>query len=281
MRRAVLLSISLLLAGCALDRSGLALPEAGPVGVDAGRRDGGRDGEQDASTRDAGTSDDDAGGRDAGPRDSGLQDSGLPDSGLPDAGIGFCQEGALAACVTCEGTTADRSAAARSVDSDAGFGAGPVGSACVLGAGTRFVVAHGAGFPSVAMTLEAFVRADAVPSSGRAGIADWDGVFGVFVFPGGDLRCTAGGATLWGRGAIAAGRWTHVACVADGARARLFVDGVQVDESAMDPLRSSTAPLRIGEDSPGGGDQLVGAVDELRLFSSARSAAQIAAAAAR
>lgn len=287
MTRLVLLAL-LCAAGCSLDRSGLRQPGArdgGGVDARPGDLDGGGTdaaSPDDAGRTDASTGPADAGARDAGSRDAGPPDTGV-DSGLPDAGLGFCDPagGTLVLCVPCDGAALDLSPNAHSIDTDAVVAPGRVLTACRLGAGSRFIVADAPSLDVAQLTLELFVNADAIPTSGRAGLADRDGAFGLFIYPGGRVRCTAGGGAAAADGVISAGRWTHLACTNDGARTRLYVDGSFVAEDGAGAVVATSTPIRVGEDSPGGGDQLLGALDEIRLFSRVRTDTEIAAAAAR
>ena len=80
-------------------------------------------------------------------------------------------------------------------------------------------------------------------------------------------------------GVIPLGQWAHIAATFDGTNIRFFVDGALDSEFAVTepgPPTASEAPLRIGSDwsynySP------FGAVDEVRLWSVARTAGELAA----
>jgi hypothetical protein len=88
-------------------------------------------------------------------------------------------------------------------------------------------------------------------------------------------------ADLAGNAVIADGSWHHVAAVYDGAELRLYVDGV-LDVSAAKALNTSdvgTYPLTVGRQSYPDGTYwpLDGSVDELRVYGTALSTAEVLA----
>lgn len=75
-------------------------------------------------------------------------------------------------------------------------------------------------------------------------------------------------------------QWHHVASTYDGNKARLYVDGVEVQNNSMNgAIQVSTFDLHIGAKQPSGvaGDHFFGTLDEVRLSATARSAAWIRA----
>ncbi|OGV88203.1 MAG: hypothetical protein A3K19_27840 [Lentisphaerae bacterium RIFOXYB12_FULL_65_16] len=73
---------------------------------------------------------------------------------------------------------------------------------------------------------------------------------------------------------FAAGQWAHVAVVITSTEARMVVNGIQVYSMAKLPLNYSAPDnFRVGAD--GGGNQFVGVIDELRIWTVARSVAEI------
>lgn len=133
--------------------------------------------------------------------------------------------------------------------------------------------------PSTAVTLEAWIRPRTVPATGRAGIVDNDGQYGMFLAAGGAVQCMTGSGNLIGP-SVVVGRWTHVACTYDGAAVRLYQDGyVSATSPATGPLTTDrTDGLAIGHNSPAG-DPFDGAIDDLRIWSVARSDADLCRAA--
>lgn len=72
--------------------------------------------------------------------------------------------------------------------------------------------------------------------------------------------------------------WTHVAGTWDGSTCRLYFDGVQVASAiGSGPLTDNGGALRIGkgDDATAGGETWNGYLEEIRIWSVARSAAEI------
>jgi hypothetical protein len=70
--------------------------------------------------------------------------------------------------------------------------------------------------------------------------------------------------------------WTHLVGVYDGTRVRLYVDGVErVSVAGPAAVGTNSLPLVLG-DQPGGGYPLRGAVDAVRVYDRALTAAQVA-----
>lgn len=136
--------------------------------------------------------------------------------------------------------------------------------------------------PTTAITIETWIRVKSFPATGRAGIADCNLRFGLFLLPGGVVRATTP-ATLDTAAVLKLATWHHVAYTYDGARQVIYVDGVIVKEA---PLVGGTfgggdgAGLGIGMNSPSG-DNLDGTLDSMRIFRIARTGAQICAAAGK
>ena len=71
------------------------------------------------------------------------------------------------------------------------------------------------------------------------------------------------------------GQWHHLAGIYDSTnnRVQLYVDGIlRAQQATQRPLSTNGLPVRIGR---AGSDYLNGQVDELRLWRTARTAAQI------
>ena len=89
-----------------------------------------------------------------------------------------------------------------------------------------------------------------------------------------------GGSTFgetWGTAALAANTWTHLAVTYDRVTLRIYVNWVQVSSRARtQAIATSASPLQIGGDSLFG-QYFSGTIDEVRVYSSARSAAQVQA----
>lgn len=75
---------------------------------------------------------------------------------------------------------------------------------------------------------------------------------------------------------VPAGQWTHVAASYDGKTVRFFINGTPAGEKPLQSLGPKvSAPVIVGADPNGYAFQ--GSLDEIRLWSSARSAAEIQA----
>ena len=95
--------------------------------------------------------------------------------------------------------------------------------------------------------------------------------------PTGEVETDAAYATLSGSRTIAAYTWTHVAITYDGSTLRVYQDGVEVARRALTgSMRASADPLKIGGNSVWS-EWFQGRIDEVRIWSTARSATQITA----
>jgi len=166
------------------------------------------------------------------------------------------------------------------------FTIGVSGRAFVTNGTADVTAPHIARMDTQTMTMEVWARLDRVPSSGRMTLAEKDDQYGLFVFPDGSVLFGVGFDTgrqdAWSPArAIVAGRWYHVAATYDGTTLRVYIDGADVGSSTPPGMPDyNSGLLHIGEQGPGGGDDLEGALDTLRVYDYARTAAQIRAAAA-
>ena len=79
----------------------------------------------------------------------------------------------------------------------------------------------------------------------------------------------------YGTSNLAANAWTHLAATYDGATLRLYVNGTQVSSTARSgTIKASAGPLTIGGD-PLYGQYFSGRIDEVRIYNSALTQAQI------
>jgi fibronectin type 3 domain-containing protein/predicted transcriptional regulator len=94
-----------------------------------------------------------------------------------------------------------------------------------------------------------------------------------------DAGLIAGGsyADAYGTAALPANAWSYLAETYDGSTVRLYLNGTQVGSVAhTGAITTSTNPLQIGGDSIYG-QHFVGLIDEVRVYNTARTAAQIQA----
>jgi hypothetical protein len=198
-----------------------------------------------------------------------------------DAAPPFCDpsDTTLIACYQFESTTADASGHGLDASSTGvTYVMGKHGMAAHADGNTQMNVAENPLLDPPAITIEAWIRAP-IPSSGRAGIVDNQGEWGFFLQPGGALQ----GLGLTSTANVPDSTWTHVAMTYDGTT-RHYVNGVQVGASAGGggPLSTSGVDgISIAADNPpGAGSPLDGDIDQMRIFSVARTPEQIAADAA-
>ena len=135
---------------------------------------------------------------------------------------------------------------------------------------------------NAAMTLEAWVNPDTVNSAYCDVIYKGNDNYyleGTTVDGGGvpGIGGTFGGSdvVLFGPATLALNTWTHLAATYDGTTARLYVNGTQVASQAQTgDIATSTNALQIGGDSIYN-QFFQGAIDEVRIYNRALSAAEI------
>jgi hypothetical protein len=195
-----------------------------------------------------------------------------------DAGPPFCDasDTSLVLCVQFENEVRDESSYAQPIveSGSVAFGPGKHGQAVVVGDTTTLHMTDGPAWRYTALTVEMWIRPDALPASGgRMGLLDKDASFGVFLYSDGSVACIMGATAS--AVVLTVGTRTHVACVNDGTTTKLYADGVE-SASATGAVAASTSTIAIGGNNPSG-DPLVGALDELRVTARALSATEIAA----
>jgi hypothetical protein len=202
--------------------------------------------------------------------------------GAPDAPAApFCDaanEPALVGCWQFEGNTTDASGDNNNATvQNTSFGTGKVGMGLTLQASSLVAVADSTSLTPTTLTIEAFVRPTALPTgSARMGVFDNDGQYGLFLVDNGVL-CSMSVAVTGP--AVAINTWSHIACTYDGTTVRLYLNGAQVATlGGGSPLGAgNTNGSVIGGNSPSG-DQLIGTIDQVRVWNVARTAAQVCAA---
>lgn len=129
-----------------------------------------------------------------------------------------------------------------------------------------------------AMTIEAWIRLDSQPASGRAGILDNDGQYAVILYATTGLRCTDGIDNL-PHVPVPTGVWFHMACAWDGSNLTLYIDGMPAATmpSTGTIATVNTDPVSLLNTSPLFDEPMDGAVDNLRIWHSGRTQAQICA----
>lgn len=208
-------------------------------------------------------------------------DAPAVDARTTDAPIPYCDpnDTTLVACYEFEQTVQDGSInhLDPNVLDNVSYGVGAVGSALVVGATTEVDVPESNLFGVTAVTIEAWIDPAQIPTD-RGGILDCDGRYGFFLYSTDQIECIAGGTAT--AGPIATDEWTHVACTGDGTTVRVYINGKLAGSAAASALSTtgSMTGITLGGNNPaGGGDPLGGSLDELRLFSAARTAQQVCA----
>jgi hypothetical protein len=279
LRRAPFLCVVAVTA-CGIDAVGSA---PSPDGSDGGIETDGGSSATDGALADDGSTSTDGPPPDAsdGPLDVQSGDAG-PDVVV--VGPSFCQEPSLSACYRFENAIVDESTPAVGAPTTATgvtYAAGPPGHGNALRVQSNTVI-HLPDDPSwdaTNVTVEFWVNIQTLPASGsRGGIFDNQRNYAVFIMPNGVARC---GTANLDSTVLPLETWIHVACVwnATPDSVTVYVNGSQTGTlvSSNMPL-SSTSIAAIGSNLPSG-EHLDGMIDGLRIFSSVRSPAQIAAAA--
>ena len=208
-------------------------------------------------------------------------DAASGDAGSPAA---FCDpaDPELVGCFRFEDTTDDASGAALAGNAaTVGFEQGVSGRAAVFTAASALQITETPALDVAAVTVEMWVRPDGLPvAPARAGLFDNSGQYALFVLDNARLRCSGNGEAIVD-GALTVGLWTHVACVHDGQSITLYIDGLVRATGAAGAINLAPATgSNIGSDNPGGNDDFIGRIDELRIWSRPRTPDEICAAAA-
>jgi hypothetical protein len=119
------------------------------------------------------------------------------------------------------------------------------------------------------------------PMTTRMGLFDSQDRYGLFFYPGEELRCIGGGGSGIGVSGFPLNTWTHAACVQSGDMLRLYVNGTPiatVNGAVAPPV--GTGVNAIGSDAPSG-DIFDGLIDNVRIWNTARTDAQICMAAGK
>jgi hypothetical protein len=194
----------------------------------------------------------------------------------------FCDTGdpTLRLCLAFDGDAIDGSPSANTVTTTAvGYAAGMVGQAVVVDGASRLDIGETPALDVAHITMEAWINVT-LPGAGRSGIVDNNGQYGFFILSTGDLRCTPA-AAVQVPAVITNATWIHVACTYDGTTEIVYVNGVSVGTSVStgDISIAGAQGTSIAGDNPPGPDRLVGMIDQFRIYSEARTPAQICEAA--
>jgi hypothetical protein len=127
------------------------------------------------------------------------------------------------------------------------------------------------------VTLEAWVNPRNVGE--RIGVLDHDGQYGLIILPGARVMCVGGGGTALSTTLVTAGTWVSLACTFGQGKVEVWFNGALSGSDALGTLATSkNTGLTIGSDGPDG-NPLDGLIDNVRLWRTVRSAADLCAAA--
>ena len=214
--------------------------------------------------------------------DGGIIDASI-DSSIDGSNTAFCNpaDATLVACWEFEGNGTDGSGSIPSNTADTstgGFATGKVGTGLTLTTSSLITTGDRASLEPPNLTVEAWIRPTLLPATGRMGVIDSGNAYGIFLNPTG-LQCVMG-VSVGVSVAFPLNAWTHIACAADGSTTTVYIDGVQMaTATGGGPLGTGdTLGTVIAGNSPSG-EQLIGTIDQLRMWNVARTAAQICTAA--
>jgi hypothetical protein len=161
----------------------------------------------------------------------------------------------------------------------ASFPAGHSGAGLTLAAGGSALVSDRSSLDIPGpITYEAWVKTNSLaPAGGRYGVLDDDGQYGMFIQPNGQALCSlANVAVMTPPNTVTVGVWHHIACTYDRALLRIYLDGNQRASAASTQALSTagTNGLALAGNSPSG-DILDGTIDDLRIWSVARTPTEI------
>jgi hypothetical protein len=183
----------------------------------------------------------------------------------------------LLLCLDFEGAVLDQSPPAAAVTvRSVGFEAGPSGQAGRFSGDSQIALPSGVGLGGGAFTVEAWLRPERLPSgTQRAGVMDKQGHFGLFVLPGGDVVCYSQGAMATAQSAAIAGQWISASCTVGGGTVAVWINGVRRATAPQATGAPAGEPaIAVGSNSPTG-DSFNGLLDNVRIWSGARTAAQL------
>lgn len=188
-------------------------------------------------------------------------------------------DASLRACYELDGVTTDDSAYGNHLTAtNTAFGDGREGQGLVTSASSAVSANSSSSLNPTRLSVDMWIFPSTMPTgSARMGLLEKDNQYGLYLYPGGEVQClfglsgSTGVATAIATGVNAA-TWNHVACTYDGTTLRLYINGRLVDTDRLSGnMRQLTGALRIGEEAPGGGDQFLGTIDRVRIWSTAIS----------
>lgn len=207
-------------------------------------------------------------------------DAAEPDvDAAPDArAIPFCDtsDPSLVACYELDGNANDATANVLHAQvTGVTWPAGRRGLAMEFTASSAADVPDSTAVDVSALTIDAWIRPTQLPAAGlRMGILDVNGQYGLFLHEAGQLRCATSAAVQVAAN-IAINTWTHVACTYELPTVTVYVNGLPVASVAGGgALPMGVNGMSIAGDNPSG-SRLIGLIDDVRLWSRARTPAEI------
>ncbi|HVO30357.1 MAG TPA: LamG domain-containing protein [bacterium] len=180
----------------------------------------------------------------------------------------------LVLCLQFDGSLADGSSYHHAASSTAGisYATGVHGQALHAGATTVFAIADSPSLDlTTALTFEVWVKPDSLPGTAgaRMGLLDNDSQYGFFINnPSGDFDPSVG-VVVADASATEVGTWTHLAATWTQASNTLqtYVNGVpKASGSFNGTLTQGNANGSVVAGNSPNGDNLLGSLDDLRLF---------------
>lgn len=114
---------------------------------------------------------------------------------------------------------------------------------------------------------------------GKRNSGDWDRDIMMWYFElerdAWDIRFAREGSSINTGQTLEVGVWTHLAVTFDGTTAKVYVNGVVIDEGDFSFGNDTEAPMQIGAATGGGGNPFNGTLDEVRIYDIALSEAEI------
>jgi hypothetical protein len=211
-------------------------------------------------------------------------DGARPDgSGIPAITAHTCDARmeSLVACYRFESSTQDESALGNHLTaSGTAFVAGIDGKALQLKPASTVSAASTATLSPASLTVDLWLRATALPATGRVVLVDKHDQYSVSLQPDGTVVCSASVQQKVQTDVIALNTWAHVACTYDGSTLMAYHDGRSKGTVAMQGMVAiGTSRLHVGEDSPSGAEQYEGFVDTVRIWNRALDAHEVCTAA--
>ncbi len=164
-----------------------------------------------------------------------------------------------------------------------GFGA----AAFAFDGSTEVLAANSAAMNSDYATVSFWAKPNSLPASGEVFLLSnggWQERWKISLPDHGKVVWTTNNSSgisdmdAGGGNELAVGKWSHVVMVHDGAKDRIYMNGVQVAEKTVTgTMNSTTKPLGIGFNPIDGGNWFDGTMDEVVVFNYALSPIEITA----